>query len=38
MYHIVSEIGFSDYIVVHWDFHDVVRLDLSNGHILFPRP
>ena len=36
MYHIV--IGFSDYIVVHWDCHGVVRLVLSNGHILIPRP
>ena len=26
MYHIVPEIGFSNYIVVHWDFHGVVRL------------
>ena len=38
MYHIVPEIGSSNYIVVHWDCHDVVRLVLSNGHILFPRP
>ena len=26
MYHIVPEIGFSNYIVVHWDCHGVVRL------------
>ena len=38
MYRIVPEIGFSNYIVVHWDCHDVVRLVLSNGHILIPRP
>ena len=38
MYHIVPEIGFSIYIVVHWDYHGVVRLVLSNSHILFPRP
>ena len=38
MYHIVPDIGFSDYIVVHWDCHGVVRLVLSNGHILIPRP
>ena len=37
MYHIVPEIGSSNYIVVHWDCHGVVRLVLSNGHILFPR-
>ena len=36
MYHIVPDIGFSDYIVVHWDCHGVVRLVLSNGHILIP--
>ena len=33
MYHIVPVIGFSDYIVVHWDCHGVMRLVLSNGHI-----
>ena len=38
MYRIVSEIGFSNYIVVHWDCHGVVRLVLSNDHILIPRP
>ena len=38
MYHIVPEIGFSNYIVVHWDYHGVVRLISSNGYILFPRP
>ena len=38
MYHIVPEIGLSDYIAVHWDFHGVVRLVLSNGHISIPRP
>ena len=38
MHHIVPEIGFSIYIAVQWDCHDVVRLVLSNGHILFPRP
>ena len=38
MYHIVPEIGFSDYIVVPCDSHGVVRLVLSNGHILIPRP
>ena len=37
MYHIVPEIGFSDYIVVHWDCHGVVRFVLSNGHILIRR-
>ena len=37
MYHIVPEIGSSNYIVVHWDCHGVVRLVLSNDHILFPR-
>ena len=37
MYRIVPEIGFSNYIVVHWDCHGVVRLVLSNGHILIPR-
>ena len=26
MYHIVPEIGFNNYIVVHWDCHGVVRL------------
>ena len=26
MYHIVPDIGFSDYIVVHWDCHGVMRL------------
>ena len=37
MYHIVPDIWFSDYIIVHWDFHGVVRLVLSNGgHILIP--
>ena len=25
MYHIVPEIGFSNYIVVHWDCHGAVR-------------
>ena len=25
MYHIVPDIGFSDYIVVHWDCHGVMR-------------
>ena len=35
MYHIVPEIGFSNYIVVHWDCHSVVRLVLSNGHIYY---
>ena len=25
MYHIVPEIGFINYIVVHWDYHGVVR-------------
>ena len=38
MYRIVPEIGFSNYIVVHWDCHGVVRLVLSNSHILIPRP
>ena len=38
MYHIVPDIGFSDYIVVHWDCHGVVRLVLPNSHILIPRP
>ena len=38
MYRIVPEIGFSNYIVVHWDYHGVLRLVLSNGHILIPRP
>ena len=38
MYHIVPDIRFSDYIVVHWVFHGVVRLVLSNSHILIPRP
>ena len=38
MYHIVPEIGFSDYIVVYWDCQGAVRLVLSNGHILIPRP
>ena len=38
MYHIVPDIGFSDYTVVHWDYHGVMRLVLSNGHILIPRP
>ena len=38
LYHIVPDIGFSDYIVVHWDCHGVVRLVLSNGLILIPRP
>ena len=31
MYHIVPGIGSSNYIVVHWDCHGVVRLVLSNG-------
>ena len=35
MYHTVPEIGSSNYIVVHWDCHGVVRLVLSNAHILF---
>ena len=34
MYHIVPVIEFSNYIVVHWDCHSVVRLVLSNGHII----
>ena len=38
MYHIIREIGFSDYFIVHWDFHGVVRLVLSNDHILITRP
>ena len=38
MYRIISEIGFSNYIVVHRDCHGVVRLVLSNGHILISRP
>ena len=38
MYHIVPEIEFSNYIVVHRDCHGVVRFVLSNGHILFSRP
>ena len=38
MYHIVPDIEFSDYIVVHWDCHGVVRLVLSNGHILIQQP
>ena len=38
MYHVVPEIEFSDYIVVHWDWHGVVMLVLSNGHISTPRP
>ena len=35
MYHIVPDIGFSDYIVVHWDCHDDVRLVSSKGYMLF---
>ena len=35
MYQIVPEIGFSIYIIVHWDCHGVVRLVTSNGYILF---
>ena len=31
MYHIVPEIGLSNYIVAHWECHDVVRVVLSNG-------
>ena len=26
MYHIVPEIGFSNYIIVYWDCHGVMRL------------
>ena len=26
MYHIVPEIGFNNYIVVHWDCHGIVTL------------
>ena len=37
MYHIVPEIGFSIYIIVHGDCHGVVRLVTSNGYTLFPR-
>ena len=35
MYHIVPEIGSSNYIVVHWDCHGVVRLVTSNGYIYY---
>ena len=38
MYHIVPEVRFSIHITVHWVCHGVVRLDSSNGYILFPRP
>ena len=35
MYHIVPEIGFSIYIIVHWDIHGVVMLVTSNGYIYY---
>ena len=35
MYHIVPGIGSSNYIVVHWDCHGVVRLVSSNDYIYY---
>ena len=37
-YHIVPEVRFSIYIIVHWVCHGVVRLVSSNGYALgLPR-
>ena len=33
MYHIVPEIGFSIYIIVHWDCHEAVR-SVSNRRFI----
>ena len=35
MYHIVPEIRSSNYIVVHWDCHGVMRLVTSNSYIYY---
>ena len=35
MYHIVPEIAFSIYIIVHWDCHGIVRLVTSNSYIYY---
>ena len=38
MYRIVPEIGFSNYIVVHWDCHGVVRSGLPDGLVVATVP
>ena len=35
MYHIVPEIGFSIYIIVHWDCHGYVMSGLPDGLVFW---
>ena len=38
MYHIVPEIGFSIYIIVHWDCHSAVRSVWPDGLVVAKVP